>query len=231
MVQLLGYVNLALAAIILFFVVYIWMLDSRLRSRLSSMDKHAKVQEVKKSELVVDETYKDIYKQQTFNFKVEDFFISDIYKEIPEDARGEKVQEDYFEMFTKAIDSIMSNIRFFTNGYNTLNNPSSLQYTTSYLPVVKLAKFSVDYDGYLSQTSQRQFMVRVETQYPKFGTDEKYFVVLDNGKCKKRVHILYFIQKGLQLYVNHKVDVDNCIYYGKCSPPPKPIAADDTCKL
>jgi hypothetical protein len=227
MAQILSFVNLGLVFVIVYLLVYIWMLDKSLVTKMTSLEKNIKVQEMKKTDLVVDKTYKDIYKQQTYNFRVEDYFASDIYSKIPEDQRGSKVQSDYFALFVQSIQSVFHNESFYVKHFQQLDKPVALA-NSFYIPIVKFAKFSVDYEGYLETTSQREFAVRVEVKYPKFGTDEKYFVTLDNGKCKKRVHITYFIEKALKLYKSFKKEVDDCIYYNKCKIVKKQHSDDET---
>lgn len=227
MAQFLSFVNLGLVFVIICLLVYTWMLDKSLYSKMASLEKNLKVQEMKKTDLVVDKTYKDIYKQQTYGFQVEDFFASDIYSKIPEDQRGSKVQSDYFGLFVKSIESVFANEPYYVQNFQLLDKPTALA-NNFYIPIVKFAKFSIDYEGYLKNTSQRQFATRVEVKYPKFGTDEKYFVTLNNGKCKKRVHITYFIEKAMKLYKGFKKEVDDCIYYNKCKVVKKQESHEDT---
>lgn len=211
-------VSILLLFIILFFSVYLIMLNRRLKYQIEDVNEYIKVQNMKKTELVVDETFKPLYIQQTYGFKLEDYFISDIYKDMSEDLQPVKAQEDYFKIFTTAIDTILRQRDSFQQNFRVLSTPDCLQYDYC-IPLVKCAKFSVDYDKYLSRSDQSNFTILVEKQYPDFEVDDRYYILLDNGKCKKHVHLLFFIQKTIELYTNHPQDVNECLYYNKCKTP------------
>lgn len=215
----LSYVNLVFLVLVLFIGVYIWTFDKRLRSKIDLMNEFiiTKVQDQKHTKLVVDETYRPLYIQQTYDFRVEDYFVSDIYKDIPEDQRSDKVQDDFFIVFTTCIDTILRQKKSFEHNFQVLSTPTALQYNY-YLPVVKCAKYSIDYDSYLRETDQRRFILLVENMYRDFSSNDRYFALLDNGKCKKHIHVLYFIERAIELYRNHRKTVDDCLYYGKCKP-------------
>jgi hypothetical protein len=160
-----------------------------------------------------------MYRKQSYNYLLEDYFLDDIYKKLANDVMIDTVQTDYFKSFIKCIDSIMNNKNEFIKIFINLDKPNSLQYKF-YIPVVKFAKYSIDYENYLEQTSQQKFSIRVESKYSHFKDDPKYFVILDNGKsCKKKVHILYFITKAIDLYNNYKIEVNNCIFHDICTIP------------
>jgi hypothetical protein len=199
MISLLSVINFIIVLILILIITLLILYNKNINNKIINLKNNLK-------EKVLSNTYP---KQA-----LENYFLDDIYKDLPDDKRVATVETDYFVCFIKCIDSIINNKNDFINIFMKLDDPSSLQYKF-YIPVVKFAKYSIDYENYLEQTSQQRFLIRIVTKYRHFKDDPKYFVILNNGK--RRVHILYFITKAIDLYNNYKTDVDNCIFHNICA--------------
>lgn len=206
MVQLISIINSILLFILLLFVLFLWIIDKQIQIKILNTNQNIKVIN-KKNEI---ESPKQLY-----NNEVEDYFLNDIYKNLPDDIKLQKFQKDYFDIFIKGIDLILSNKTYFENTFIILNNPSSLKYKL-YIPIIKFAKFSIDYEKYLEKLNFQQFNILVEKYYNNFKDDPKYFIIFNNNNCNKRVHILYFIEKAFELYNMYKNKVNSCIYHNLC---------------
>ena len=223
----LAVINAALLIILICIVFSVILLDRQVWAQIEGISKLAKVADIKKSDEVVDETYRPLYREQTYNFRLEDFFLDDVYKKMTDDVRPETVQSDYFALFVAAIDTVLKYKKEFIDSFLLLDDPSSLA-NDRYIPCVKFAKYTVDYDKYLQTVNSNHLLIQTELKYPKFETDPKYYIVLDNGKCRKHVHVLKVLQKAVNLYYNHKVDVDECLYHNRCHKP-VPKKPQDIC--
>ena len=145
-----------------------------------------------------------------------------------DDVRPEAVQKDYFSLFVQATDSILKYKKEFQDSFSNLSDPSSLS-NDHYLPCVKFAKYTLDYDNYLQGINSNHLLVQTELKYPRFDTDLKYYLWLDNGKCKKQVHILHILQKAVDLYAKYSNDVDACLYHNRCHKPVPKLPPQEVC--
>lgn len=219
MISLLSVINFILVLILILVFTLLFLYNKNINNKIINLKNNLKVIEMEKKDEVIDENYRTMYRKQAYDYSLENYFLDDIYKDLPDDKRVNLIETDYFNIFIKCINSIMDNKRNFSNIFSELDKPNALKYKF-YIPIVKFAKYSIDYENYLEKTSQQKFSVRVETKYSHFKDDPEYFVILDNGKsCKKKVHILYFITKAMDLYNNYKEEVNNCIFHNICTQP------------
>jgi len=204
-----------------------------IKNKILKLNKDIRVISMEHKNYVVDKTFLPLYTSQLYDYSLENFFISDIYVDLPDDQMVISVEKDYFNLFEKCINSILHNRLMFEGKWQDLNHPIGLQYK-NYIPIVKFAKYSLDYEKYLEKTSQQRFALKVETTYPHFKDNSKYFVVLQNNTCKKRVHILFFIKRAIDLYFNYKNEVNQCLQYNICDynlPKTELQQEDNTCQL
>lgn len=214
----LSIINISLIIILIFIVITIKVTDKDVWKQIQVINDITRVKDMKKTDEVVDETFRPLYREQTYNFRLEDFFLDDPYKKMTDDVRPDTVQSDYFGLFVKSIDSIMKYKKEFKDSFLLLDDPSSLS-KDHYIPCVKFAKYTVDYDKYLQEVNSNHLLVQTELKYPKFETDLKYFLILDNGKCKKHVHVLKVLEKAVSLYNKFTNDVNECLYHNRCHKP------------
>jgi hypothetical protein len=145
--------------------------------------------------------------EQKYNYSVETYFLKDIYKKADGTINYTVLQNDYINVFTKAINSIMNNKVEFTNNYDPLNNIESIN-LRFYIYCLKFAKYTEMYNTYLSDLDMDYVSLQINQYYPDFTKDDRYFI---NNK-----HIIEILKKAVLLYnINYK-KIDNCIYYKKC---------------
>ena len=219
MVSLISSINLIIILVIILLLFSCYLYTKTIKTKIATLNKDVRITLMEKKDYVIEESMKSIYSRQLYDYELEDYFLNDIYINLPNDELITNVENDYFTLFKSCINSIITNKKMFETKFQDLDDPTGLQYKY-YIPVVKFAKYSMDYEKYLEKTSQQRFTLRVETEYPHFKDAQKYYVTLDNGKCKKLEHILYFVTEAIKLYTNFKSQVDNCLYHDVCNVPP-----------
>lgn len=210
MIQLLIIIILILIFILIVFILCLYLFDIKIYEKNKAINRDSKVIDMAKKDLIVNNNFKDIY-NNNLNKDLDNFFIDDVYINLSSGDQITKVENDYFNLFTSSINSILSNKIYIENVSIILDKPVSLEYNF-YIPIIKFSKFSIDYDIYLQHINEEEFNKRIENYYNNFKNDNKYFVMLN----KKRTHVLYFIQQGIELYKNYKNDVNKCIYFKSC---------------
>lgn len=223
-------VNTCLILVISLVFGHVYLLHREALQLINKIKNNTKVIEKRNHDMMVDQTHRTLYKEQTYNFKLEDYLLDDIYKDLSDDIRPDKVQQDYFKVFSTAIDTILNNKKKFTDSFLLLSNPTSLQYDF-YIPVVKFGKYATDYETYLAEVNSNHLFVNTELTYPNFKTDPRFFLDFTEGKCKRHIHILKILEIAVNLYIQHKQDVNECLYHGKCNKPQPVSIVKDVCSV
>lgn len=222
---LLAVVNLVTIGIAIILVYIVLTMDNTIKLKLHELSRHASVIQIKKKQKVTSES-RLLYLRQKFNYRVEDYFLEDIYYNLNETERTKLVTNDYFQLLLNGIDSILNNKADFEKNYKIYDTPDALKYPY-YLPIAKYGKYTVDYNKYLENVNPEELTVKLNEYYPNFRTDDRYFLIIKNEKCTQRAHVLLFLEKPIKLYFNEPVRVDQCIYYNICTLVPK----QELCKI
>jgi hypothetical protein len=199
--------------IVLFILISICV--NSINTNIQKLNSDSRVASMKEKNIVIAEIIQPMYKTQLYDHNLENYFMSDIYADLPNDQMITAIERDYFKLFELCINSILNNKNSFQEKWQQLNNPQGLQYKF-YIPTVKFAKYSLDYEKYLQKTSLQNFRYNVESIYPHFEDNEKYFISLNTKKCTKDEHILFLVKRAIDLYFNFKNEVNNCLQFNKC---------------
>lgn len=204
-------------------------MDKSVNNQLNDLEKNKILMDTKKKDAVLNDQYKFLYRKQQFGFRVEDYFLEDIYKEFSDSQLIFNITNDYIKLLTNAVDSILKNKTEFQNNYMLYDQPEALKYPY-YLPLAKYAKFTIDYDKYLKYIDPQHLAVRLNIYYPNFKTDGKYFIILKTKTCSQHAHVLLFLEKAVELYLKHPIRVDQCIYNNICELK-KEVPQEQQCKI
>jgi len=230
--------NLLIIIVIIILSIILFRMNSKILNNITTLSNNIDVKKVVIMEETttinqtigfIDNRLKYAYITENYNYKLPDFFLSDIYKDLPPEQQVESVQNDYLVLFILAINSIVNNKQDFIKYFKKLNQPVSLQ-LQSYIPVVKLAKYSIDYNKYLVKMDTQKFLLLVETYYPQFNTNPKYFIEVANNSCQRNEQVLFFVTLAISLYTKHRDKVNDCIYYNKCSCA-SPVVQEEVCNI
>lgn len=145
--------------------------------------------------------------EQKYNYSVETYFLKDIYIKDDGTINYTLLQNDYLNLFTKAINSIVNNKIEFTDNYNSLDDINSVKFRF-YIYCLKFAKYTEMYNNYLSDLDMDYISLQINQYYPDFNKDDRYFI---NNK-----HMIEILKKAVLVYNINVKKVDNCIYYKKC---------------
>jgi hypothetical protein len=160
--------------------------------------------------------------EQKYTYRIETYFLKDIYVDENGIVNYALLQKDYLALFVKAINSIMNNVNDFKKHYYDLDELKSLKYRF-YIYCLKFAKFSRLYDNYLNDLDMEYVVLEINNYYPEFNVDDRYFIDIPNIASEEsknivtRIHIMDIIKKASILYDANYVIVNRCIYYKKCA--------------
>ncbi len=226
---LLSIVNFVIIIIILIIAFIMFFMEKTLSRKIDEINTNKTLVETEEKDNYIKNQYQLLYKKQFYNFRVEDYFLDDIYQRLIGPAKKTAVMNDYFGLLVKAIDAILNNKTDFQQNYNIYNKLEALKFPY-YLPLAKYAKYTIDYDKYLRDFDPNQIFYRLNVYYPNFRTDEQYYIILKNKTCTQRAHVLLFLEKAVQLYIDYPDNVDQCIYYNICEQKPQ-TKQEQQCKL
>ncbi len=212
-------INVALLVVVIVFLIALFVYSYRIKQRLLNILTDEKVKGMRATDMEVNVKYVDMYNAQGRSSSLPDYFHEDIYKDLPTDTRLVVLQKDYYNLVIDVIESVLRNKPKMQESYPKLRTLESLS-INAYLPCIKAAKFSVDYDHYMKDLNPRTLMALLEKKYSRFATDKQFFVTLTNKTCVKKVHILYFITIATDLYLDFSEEVNNCIYNNECNHKP-----------
>lgn len=223
---LLGVVNLITISITIILVYIVLSKDSYVHLQLNELSQNNALIQMRKKDNVTTSENRLLYLRQKFNYRVEDYFLEDIYNSLYETERNKNVTNDYLIILINAIITILSNKSDFEQNYKIYDTPDALKYPY-YLPLAKYGKYTIDYDKYLKNINAEELIVQLNNYYPNFRNDDRYFLIIKNEKCTQRAHVLLFLEKAIKLYLNEPVRVDQCIYYNICALVP----TQEQCKI
>ncbi len=216
----LGIINLCTIGITIIFIYIVMSMNKSVHYQLDDLTSNHKTLQMQKTTNVYDRQYRLLYLRQKFNNRVEDYFLIDMYEELPDDVRMINLKKDYLQILINAIDTVLTNKQEFEQQYMIYDTPEALKYPY-YLPMAKYGKYTIDYDKYLKYVDTEELVVRLNEHYPEFTTNDAYFLTIKNETCTQRAHVLLFLEKAIKLYLKEPVRVDQCIYYNICALVPK----------
>lgn len=220
-------INGVLMAIVVAFIITLFVYAYQIRQRLVGVLRDQKVRTMIPTDMEIQVPYIDIYTAQGRSSDLPDYFHEDIYRDLPYDSRAVVLQKDYFNIVIDVVETVLRNKLKLMDAYPKLRTKEALS-LPYYIPCVKAAKFSVDYEQYLKDLNPRTLLTMLEEKYTNFGTDKKYFVTLTNKTCVKKVHIMYFIKIATDLYLDFMEEVNNCIYNKQCNYSPQDATTQQT---
>lgn len=208
--MILSQVTSIVLILLISYLSYLYYINEFLKYKITTLTyDNNRVKAIAEKNEVVDKQYQTLYREQTYNLPR--FFLEDIYDKMSFDVMRSQLVNDYFGLFSDAVNTILSNKKEYQL-HKKFYNINALQYPFN-IPVLLYAKFTIDYNYYLIQIDPTTFANLVERYFPDFENDPKYFCRLDN----RTVHISYFIEQAIKLYVKNTAEVNNCIYHRQCS--------------
>ena len=217
--------SLNIGAVIFMAVVfiYLYIMDIVFRKKLRILFRDEKVIAMQQQDLQVKKTFLPLYLTQGYSIHVNDVFVQDPYKALPKDLRSEKLRNDFYVLFQRAIQAIKDNQDWLVKNYQVMKSPECLKYDFI-LDIVKFAYFTLVYGSYLEEDRivDNNMRLQIEKRFPFF---DRYHVDMESQTCKRNVHIMYFVSLAISLCQAHSEAVRACILFDRCG---KPVTSQET---
>lgn len=212
----LAVINILYVLILILLISIVWILDNALRKKINNLYQNSKVIDMKNKEIDINTDAVDLYNKTIDNTKLEGYFMSNIYLNLADKVRNEQVFNDYLIIFVNAVNSVLNNKIKFTNFYTNLDKPIALQLICN-LPLIKFAKYSIDYALYLENLDSNEFYNSLNKIFPNFQYGKDYLIDVKISDFNiSKVHITECISKSIVLYKNYMNDVNQCLYNNIC---------------
>jgi hypothetical protein len=126
------------------------------------------------------------------------------YLLLPTEQRNEVIMYDFLNVFKSAVESLVTNKDELLKVYQSRKSDADYLKIYTFLPALIYAKFIEDNKDYLNQVDPNQRKQMLETLYPDFTTNDRFYV--------QGTHIQVFLIIASNLYNGSQRDVDIAIY-------------------